>query len=110
VIPIIGQTRSWRTIQFSYQPLLKPPLIASPHTPPTVVGYQLGIIAMRSDDLPVQSSCAVDLSKIQRDPFGTALAVMQQLVVNLETFRTCPCLPNAPCATHALPPAAEKES
>lgn len=106
-IPIIGQTRSWKTLQFGFQPILKPPVIASPHTQPEVVGWQCGFLAMRSDDLPVQSSCTIDVAKVTRDPIGSVLGVMQQMLVNLESFRTCACVPGASCPAHT---AAVKES
>ena len=102
-VPIIGASRTWKGLRFAFEPVVKAPLIASPHTKPEVVGWQLKLAGMRSDDIPFQTATVMDPLKMTADPIGSTLLVIDQMIKRIESFRTCGCLSQAPCALHRMP-------
>lgn len=95
-IPIIGHSRSWKDLQFK-----SGALVGEVNGEPCVVGYQIGIFATRSDDLPFSVQLTIDPSKFTKDPIASVLQVVNTAIIGLETFRECACVPTHPCLLHA---------
>ena len=101
-IPIVGQSKTWKDLDFKFGAILRPN--EDPEGEPTVIGWQIGVFGTRSDELPFAAQFLIDATKITKDPIATALTVVNQAVVMLETYRDCQCVPNHTCLRHAKTP------
>lgn len=101
-IPIIGQTRHWKAVQFTFAGIGRPPAVLAPGEQPEVVGFQIGFVGTRSDDTPIQCYSVIELAGLAKvdNPIVAVFKVVEATMKNFETFRTCNCLPAAPCNLH----------
>jgi hypothetical protein len=102
IVPIIGQARSWKDLVFKYGVILQPNV--DPAGEPSVIGWQIGVFATRSDDVPFASQFTLDTAKITKDPIATTLTIIDMAIVQLESFRECSCVPGHACLVHAKTP------
>ena len=101
-VPIIGQTRSWKQVRFGFQAIEAPVIEFLVEPKKEVVGWQVALQGLRSDDQPIRVQATIDVREITKDPMGTAFQVVLSLVGELDTYRECPCSrEGGPCSRHA---------